>query len=153
MKSVLCVLSEEQGPQFEASCLAQARCEDVRITFESNATDGLELVGLQKPDLLIVGMTIDATEGLEFLAMLMARYPDLSAKVVMLPELGDPFPPMIHARDRRTGRSSATPTDLAGVAELIRELSPAKRDVGESAPRAQPAVACAIASAPEASRP
>ena len=138
MKSLLCVLSEEQAKQFENSCLGQASRDGVRVTIEPSPDDALEVVGRQKPDLMIVGMTVGGMEGLEFLAMLMARYPDLAAKVVMLPETGDPFPPMIHFRDPQTGRSMGEESNLEAVAALIRELAPKRPEAEEVRPPKPP---------------
>jgi outer membrane protein OmpA-like peptidoglycan-associated protein len=120
---VFCLLSDEQRAEFTAS-FAGFRQTGIEWIFETSPEDALDRIGEIEPKLVFVGMTIGATEGLEFLAFLLKRYRGFAGKVVVLPGRDDPFAPVIQARDPVTGRSTTVHTDLAGLAELVASLVP-----------------------------
>jgi outer membrane protein OmpA-like peptidoglycan-associated protein len=121
--TVFCVLSFEQQTEF-VDHFGRFRHPDVGWVFETSPEDALDRIGQLRPGLVFVGMTIGATEGLEFLALLFKRYRDFAGKVVVLPNRDDPFPPVIQSRDPATGRSSTVQTDLEGLGALITAMAP-----------------------------
>jgi outer membrane protein OmpA-like peptidoglycan-associated protein len=121
---VMCVLSDDQRAEYESELSAMSR-PGVTWHFESCADDALDRIGQLRPALVIVGMSLGPTEGLEFVALLFRRHRDFTGKVVVLPNKGDPFPPMLQMRDATTGRSTTVQTDLAGIDELVEGLVPA----------------------------
>jgi outer membrane protein OmpA-like peptidoglycan-associated protein len=78
-----------------------------------------------QPRLVIVGMSLGSMEGLEFLARLMQRYRSFDGKVVILPDKGDPFPPVMQFRDPATGRSITEEIDFGALKTLVDALTPA----------------------------
>src|SRR4030095_7117426 len=93
-KRILVVLSDEQRDEYrtEFDPLAVAGIE---LIVESSAEEALEQCIDWDPALVIVGMTTETMDGLEFVAQLMRRYPKFDRKIIVLPEKADPFPPMI----------------------------------------------------------
>jgi outer membrane protein OmpA-like peptidoglycan-associated protein len=142
---VLCVLSEAQK-QALSQDLDRFRPSGV-LVFQDSPELALEQVGVLKPSLVLVGMSLDAMEGLEFLALLMRRHPDFSGKVVVVPDEGDPFPPIAQYRNASTGKSVTEETTLAQVVSWIEPLVPTQAKepeppppVVEAPPRARPPI-------------
>lgn len=126
---VLCVLAEEQAEAYQDD-FRQLLPSGVDFVFPASVEQALDDIGSDQPMAVIVGMTIDTMEGLEFIAEAMARYRDYSGAFVVLPDKGDPFPPVVQRRDPSTGRSSTEHTDLGSVKTLLASL--AEREVGPS---------------------
>jgi outer membrane protein OmpA-like peptidoglycan-associated protein/CheY-like chemotaxis protein len=124
VQHVLCVLSEAQK-QALALDLDRYRSSGVEVVFQESPERALEQVGELKPPLVLVGMSLEGMEGLEFLALLMRRHADFPGKVVVLPDEGDPFPPMAQYRNASTGKSVTEETTLAQVLSWIEALAPA----------------------------
>jgi outer membrane protein OmpA-like peptidoglycan-associated protein len=122
-KRVLCVLSQEQWSEYQQD-LDRMRQPGLEFVFQSSPDKALDQVGVVKPSLVIVGMTIGVMEGLEFLALLLRRYKDFDQNVIVLPNKGDPFPPMLQRRDPATGRSITEEVDAPAITALISSLAP-----------------------------
>ena len=122
--AVLVVLSDQQRDDY-AMDFEPLEHAGVDFVYQSSADDALDGIVDLDPALVIVGMTTDTMDGLEFVAQLMRRYPKFDRKVVALPEKQDPFPPMIQWYDAARGRSSTEESSLAGVLDLVRSLAPA----------------------------
>lgn len=121
-KNVLIVLLDAQRDEYRDE-FERLRSHGLNLIYESSADRALDQFLTWDPALVIVGMTTDGMDGLEFLAFLMSRYPTFDRKIVVLPEKGDPFPPMIQWRDSATGRSSTEESDISGVFALAESLS------------------------------
>lgn len=149
---VLCVLSGEQWGDYDDELTGLAP-EGVELVVQTDPDEALEQVARMTPRLVLVGMDLGAIEGLEFLAMFTSRYPDLGAKLVVLPDRGDPFPPMLQSLDPKTGKSSTEEIDLPRIGELLSELAP-KKEVEKPAPKAPaPKAPAPKAPAPKAPAP
>jgi OOP family OmpA-OmpF porin len=116
--AILFVLSQEQQQQYQAE-IDGWRCDDLEFVFQSSADDALEQVEELDPRMTIVGMEVGPMEGLEFLALLMKRFAAYERPVVVLPAKEDPFPPVLHQRDKASGHSATDTIDLAHLGELI----------------------------------
>lgn len=116
---VLCVLSDAQRSDYSAE-LDDLGSSGVKLMYQSSTDVGLSQVGRLRPRAVIVGMSVDDMEGLEFVALLMARYPEFDREIIVLPDKGDPFPPVTQRRDRATGRSITEHIALAAVAGRLR---------------------------------
>lgn len=144
-KTILVVLSDEQRDDYKADFDPLARA-GIDFVYESSGDDALDRVTECDPGLVIVGMTNDTMDGLEFVAQLMRRYPSFDRKVVVLPEKDDPFPPVIQWHDAVTGRSATEESDFAGVLALARSLLSASGTA--AAPRAPASAKPVPAAAP-----
>jgi len=122
-KRVLCVLSQEQWREYQQD-FERMRLPGLDFVLQSSPERALDQVAVVKPSLVIVGMTIGVMEGLEFLALLLRRYKGFDQNVVVLPNKGDPFPPMLQRRDPKTGRSTTEEIDEAAIAALLGSLAP-----------------------------
>jgi outer membrane protein OmpA-like peptidoglycan-associated protein len=120
-KRILFVLSEDQTQEF-ATEFDGLRRPGLEFVFEPSPEKALESLAVVRPVLVVVGMTLETMEGLEFLARLMKQHPSFGEKVVVLPSKDDPFPAMIHSRDPATGRSTTEETDFATMATLVDAL-------------------------------
>jgi outer membrane protein OmpA-like peptidoglycan-associated protein/CheY-like chemotaxis protein len=147
VQHVVCVLSEAQrlglGQQLE-----RLRQPEVKLVFQDSPQLALDQIGELRPPLVLVGMSLDEMEGLEFLALLMRRHADFSGKVIVIPDEGDPFPPMAQYRDVASGKSVTQETTIAQVLSWIEALAPAPATA--AAPSATPAPAAQPAPAPAA---
>jgi outer membrane protein OmpA-like peptidoglycan-associated protein/CheY-like chemotaxis protein len=127
VRSILCVLSEQQAQDF-ALDLEQLRGPSVELVMASSPEEALPQVGKLNPGLVIAGMDLGSMEGLEFLALLTQRYPKFYDKVVVLPDRNDPFPPVLQYRDRATGRSLTENVDWKTIVALAQSLSTQPRE-------------------------
>ena len=123
-REVLCVMSEEQYEDYVEELGAMCP-PGIELVHQPSADDALDEVQERNPALLIVGMELDSMDGLEFVAMVMNRYTDFPASIVVLPDKGDPFPAVIQSRNAKSGQSSTEETDLPAIGALIRSLAPA----------------------------
>jgi hypothetical protein len=142
-KLVLVVLSSEQR-EARAAEFERFRLPGIELRFEESPEVGLDIAKAEAPALVIVGMTVGAIEGLEFVALFVRARPDFQGKVIVLPDKGDPFSPVVHARDPATGKSATETVDFAGVEKLIMALAqpvaaPAQPAVALPQPVAAPA--------------
>jgi len=157
MARILCVMSDEQHNAYEVE-LGAMRQPTLDFVFETSGDDAIALVGEVEPALVIVGMDIGDMEGLEFVALLMNQYKDFSNKVIVLPDKGDPFPPVVQHRDNSTGQSSTKNITLPDIAKLVSSLAPPAPE-GGAAPLAPspaappPAVAAPVVAPPPAAAP
>jgi outer membrane protein OmpA-like peptidoglycan-associated protein len=148
--SVLIALSSEQREAY-ASELARLKQPGIGVAFEESSDEALSIVEKKRPSLVLVGMNIGAMEGLEFLATLFKRIPDYAGKVVVLPDKGDPFPPMLQGRDPVSKKSTTTPIDFEGIEALVATLAaPAPAPAPVAAPAPAPVAAPAPAPTPRA---
>jgi hypothetical protein len=150
---VLVLLSTEQREARSAE-LGLFRRPGIELKFEESPEVGLDLAKSSPPALVIVGMTLGAIEGLEFVALLMRARPNFPGKIVVLPDKGDPFPPVVHARDPATGKSITESIDVAGIERLISTLAASAHPVAPEPPAQaspQPVATPAISNAPAAS--
>jgi len=122
-RTVLFVLSDEQRAEYERE-IADLEKDDRDFLWQTSGEDALDSLGEIDPCLVIVGMEIGTMEGLEFLAMLLARYPDFQRPVVVLPEKSDKFPAIAHTRNLTTGHSSSDEIAFGDIGRLIGEASP-----------------------------
>jgi hypothetical protein len=137
---VLVVLSTEQREAYAAELERFSR-PGIRLKFEESPEAGIEIATAttSAPAMVIVGMTVGMLEGLEFVALLMRARPKFPGKIVVLPDKGDPFPPVVQSRDPATGKSSTENIDLAGIESLISVLAESARPVApEPAPPPAP---------------
>lgn len=119
---VLCVLEAEQQVALSKK-LDLANRPGVRVAFDESADDALERLASASPALVLVGMSLDTMEGLEFVAHLLKRNPGFDGKVVVVPDDGDPFPPVAQYRDAASGRSVTQETDLSTVSSWLDSLA------------------------------
>jgi outer membrane protein OmpA-like peptidoglycan-associated protein len=137
--TVLVVLSGEQrvawGPE-----LGSLERPELELTFEEDPEVALSLIKRTCPSLVLVGMSVGAMEGLEFLAMLFQSLPDFPGRVVVLPDKGDPFRPMLQGRDPVTKRSTTTPIDFEGIERLVDLLVRAERSAPQNVAAPEPAI-------------
>jgi CheY-like chemotaxis protein len=120
---ILCLLSEEQRHNAGAD-LDRLRRPGIELLFADSPAAALDQIGRLRPRLVLVGMTLDEMEGLEFLARLFKRHADFQGRVVVLPDAGDPFPPMAQFRDASTGKSVTEETSLDQITSFIESLAP-----------------------------
>lgn len=118
---VLWVLSDEHRIEYDSE-LASMRRPDVEFLFENSPEDALDEVSDLAPNLVVVGMTHEEMDGLEFLARMLGVYKDYAGKIIVLPEKDDPFPPMLQFRDPATGRSGTEEIELGDVGRFVTEL-------------------------------
>ncbi len=137
----MCILADEQRHSYREE-LAELDRPGVEFLFEDSPEQAIDLVGQCNPDVVLVGMTVGMMDGLEVLALLMQKHQDFAGKIVVLPDKGDPFPPMLQYRDPVSGKSTTESLDLAGVESLIRNLAPA-RPTAAAAPAPTPTEAVA----------
>jgi outer membrane protein OmpA-like peptidoglycan-associated protein/CheY-like chemotaxis protein len=133
---VLCIAELDHREEY-AEELERLANTGVELSFSDDAEAALEEIGTLAPDVIIVGMEVGTVEGLEFLAMALARYQEQDLPIVVLPRKGDPFPPVCHRRDQASGRSTAdeiTFDDLAAMVSTPSGLAPAAAVAPESAP-------------------
>jgi hypothetical protein len=131
---VLVVLSSEQREAYAAE-LERLSLPGIDLRFEESPDAGIDIAKTSVPALVIVGMTVGMIEGLEFLALLMRARPDYPGKVVVLPDKGDPFSPVLQARDPATGKSTTETIDFGGVESLIISMLEARsRSVAAESP-------------------
>jgi outer membrane protein OmpA-like peptidoglycan-associated protein len=144
---ILCVLSDEQRAAYEEEFSA-LRGPGLEFLFKDDPEEALEQIPAIAPHVVVVGMEVGPMEGLEFLYNIRRMHADFERPVVVLPDKGDPFPPVIHTHDRATGRSNAEQVDLAAIVALIEKQAaePAAADAAAQAPQPAPAAA---APAPE----
>ncbi|MDH5672168.1 MAG: OmpA family protein [Myxococcales bacterium] len=117
---VICVMLDEQAESY-ASELEELK--GVELLMQDSPEEALDQVAELQPHLVLAGMDLGSMEGIEFLALLMRRYPATTVKVVVLPEKDDPFPAMLQYRDAATGRSVTEETSWPAVRELCASLS------------------------------
>ncbi len=115
---VLCVLTAEQQVAYTGE-LEMLRGAGVQLLYQPDPDLGLQDIASVAPGAIIVGMTVDMMEGLEFVAHVMQQYPAYDRSIVVLPDKGDPFPPVVHRRDPQTRRSMTEHIDLDEVPEVI----------------------------------
>jgi outer membrane protein OmpA-like peptidoglycan-associated protein len=120
--TVLCVLSSEQQEAY-GSELATLQRSGLRFAFQESPEQALDGLGELSPVLVLVGMDVGTMEGLEFVALLFKRYPKFAQRVIVVPDKGDPFPPMMQFRDPKTGRSSTETVDFRAIQALVESLS------------------------------
>jgi outer membrane protein OmpA-like peptidoglycan-associated protein len=130
---VLVVLSSEQR-EARRSALSELERPGIELLFEESPVVALDLIAQTPPALVLVGMVVGDMEGLEFLALLLKRVPGFPGKVVVLPDTGDPFPPMLQGRDPVTKKSTTTAIDMPGIAALVAEIAPANLARAPAAP-------------------
>ena len=118
---VLCVLSDEQAASYRAD-LERMRPAGAEFIIRSSADEALRMIAEDAPRAVIVGMMIDAMEGLEFVAVAMGQHRDYTGAFIILPDKGDPFPPVLQRRDPKTGRSLTENADLASLGEFLASL-------------------------------
>jgi len=146
---VLCVLSGEQWGDYEEELTGLAR-PGVDLVVQTDPEEALNQVERLEPGLILVGMTLGPVEGLEFLAMFTGRYPKLGTQLVVLPDRGDPFPPMLQCRDPATGKSTTEEIDLPRIGELMSALAPPKASPPKPAEPAPPKAKAAEPAPPKA---
>jgi len=122
-KYVLCVLLEKQQKEYQKE-LAQLGLLDADFIFESDPEKALAAMGKSEPHMVIIGMDIGPLEGIEFMTMIMNRYPKYLMPVVMLPDKQDNLPPVAHTRDPSTGHSAVEDVELDYLAKLISQPPP-----------------------------
>lgn len=132
---ILCVMSDEQQQAY-ASELDAMRAPSLDFVFEPSGDEAIGLVGEVEPALVIVGMDIGDMEGLEFVALMMNQYKDFSNKIIVLPDKGDPFPPVVQHRNNSTGQSSTKNIALPEIRKLVHSLAPAGAPMAVPAPLA-----------------
>src|SRR5262245_48339526 len=120
---ILLVLSEEQRDEYKADFDAPAFA-NVEFVYQPSAVRALTQLAKLHPVLVIVGRETSTREGLEFVALLMERYPKFDRKVVILPAKSDSATLTIQERNPQTGQSTSEESDLAGVLKLIESLAP-----------------------------
>jgi outer membrane protein OmpA-like peptidoglycan-associated protein/DNA-binding NarL/FixJ family response regulator len=123
--SLLLALSSEQR-DLRASDLARLEQLGVKLVVEESPDTALDFVERTRPQLIIVGMTVGMMEGLEFLATLLKRLPDFTGKVVVLPDKGDPFPPVLQGRDPVTRKTTTESIDFPRIEKLVEALAQRK---------------------------
>lgn len=117
-RRVFVVMSTEQRAEYSQE-FGQLRQAGAQFVHETDPDLAVDRLGAVKPAVVIVGMEVEALEGLELLAMMVQKYPDFGGKFLVLPNKGDPFPAMLQYRDPDTGRSITEETDLEALAKLI----------------------------------
>ena len=127
---VLWVLSDEQRAEFSSEIEGAGR-DGVGFIFRSSPEDALDEVPELAPQLVIVGVTNDEMDGLEFLAMLMRPKLGFTGKVIVLPDRGDPYPPMLQWRDEESGRSATEEITLEALGEHVAALVESERPSAE----------------------
>jgi outer membrane protein OmpA-like peptidoglycan-associated protein len=151
-RSVLVVLEQGQR-EARAQELARLARPGIDVVHEESPDVALDLVATQPPPIVLVGMTIGAMEGLEFLALLLKRSPGFQGKVVVLPDKGDPFPPMLQGRDPVTKKSTTTAIDFAGIEALVAEVASSLGPVAAPAPAPSPPAPAPSPRAPAVATP
>lgn len=135
---VLCVLQPEQQTALSEKLKLVGR-SGLRIVFQDSADAALDQLKSEGPALVLVGMSLDTMEGLEFVAHLFKRQADFKGKVVVAPDDGDPFPPMAQYRDAASGKSVTEETDWPTIAGWLDALeAPAEPAEPASEPVAAP---------------
>lgn len=119
---VLCVLSQEQRAELDPE-LQRMQRPGIAFEFFDDPDEALDRFAAAPPDLVLLGMNIEEWEGLELLAMLMQRRPDYRGEAVVVPNRGDPFPPMLHTREA-SGRSATRELELSGLPDLVTRFAP-----------------------------
>ncbi|RLB51049.1 MAG: hypothetical protein DRJ42_17565, partial [Deltaproteobacteria bacterium] len=132
---VLWVLTLEQRVDYQAD-IASAKRPGVKFVFRDSPEDALDELEEINPSLVVVGMTNDEMDGLEFLAMLMRPKLGYEGNAIVLPDLGDPYPPMLQRRDAETGRSSTEEITVADLGKYVEALTAAPEAAQEPAPKA-----------------
>lgn len=132
--TILCILEPEQRAEYAAE-LEDLTRRGVELIHQEDPDEALEQVGSLDPRMVMVGMEVGPTEGLEFLALVLSRYPKLERPVVVLPRKGDPFPPVCHRRDPQTGRSTADEVGFEQIAAIV--VGPAAPPMEAAAPVAR----------------
>lgn len=127
--TVLCVLSDEGRSRLEQKLHGLAH-PGLLVVHEPSPRDALSRVAELGVALALVGNT-DEMESLELLATMLKHHGDLTAKIIVLPDEGDPFPPMMHWREA-TGGSQTREIAFDELDALLAELA------GGSTPSPQP---------------
>lgn len=136
--TVLCVMTDRQYEEYREP-LAAMCVLGVELIFEPSPEDALDQLEELDPGLLLLGVDMGAMEGFEFLALCARRYPALATDVVVLPDIGDPFPAILQTHDANTGHVTTTETNLSEVAARIGALAPKpQRPVSAAIPVARP---------------
>jgi outer membrane protein OmpA-like peptidoglycan-associated protein len=147
--AVLVALAADQR-EARGEELARLERSGIEMLFEETSEGALARVEKLRPSLVLVGMTIGDMEGLELLATLFKRVPDFAGKVVVLPDKGDPFPPMLQGRDPVTKKSTTSPIDFAGIEALVDTIV---RAAAPPPPAPAPPPPPAVVAAPVATAP
>jgi outer membrane protein OmpA-like peptidoglycan-associated protein len=156
-RTVLCVVRDEQRQQYEQE-FARLGKLGAELVFESESEQALALIRELDPHLLIVGMDLGFTEGIEFLAMVTAEFPDFEKAFVMLPDKGEGLSPVIHTRDKSTGKSSVDEVEFGEIEKLVSAASTTRKAFAKTlvfsggAPPPPPPPAGKAAAAPEAKK-
>jgi outer membrane protein OmpA-like peptidoglycan-associated protein len=137
---VLVALSKEQC-DLRASELARLEQLGANLVVEESPDAAFAFIEKSHPRLVLVGMTVGSMEGLEFLATLLKRVPSFAGQVVVMPDKGDPFPPVLQRRDPVTRKTTTESIDFPRIEKLVEELAQPKNEpvVAGAAPVAPPA--------------
>lgn len=119
---VVVALSAEQRDAL-APELAPLHRPGIELVFEDSGEDALDLVKRRRPSLVIVGMTVGTMDGLEFVAILLGKQLDFRGKVLVLPEKGDPFAPVLQSIDPATGKRKTEEVDITILESLGQALA------------------------------
>jgi outer membrane protein OmpA-like peptidoglycan-associated protein/CheY-like chemotaxis protein len=133
LSTMLCVLPGKLG-QFYAREVATLEARGVGVLREESPSVALSMVGAQRPQLVVTGLSMAEMEGLEFLAQVQQYHGDVDAALVVLPDPGDAIDPLVCLRDKITGRYSVDHYAGAQIWQRIAELC----GVADGAPAAQP---------------
>lgn len=142
---VLCVLQPEQQTALSERLKLAGR-SGLRLVFQESADAALDRLGSESPALVLVGMSLDTMEGLEFVAHLFKRHADFKGKVVVVPDDGDPFPPMAQYRDAASGKSVTEETNWQSIAGWLDTLEAPAEPASKPVP--MPSSTAALPSAP-----
>jgi outer membrane protein OmpA-like peptidoglycan-associated protein len=121
-KPVLCVLTEDQQRHY-ADGLRVLQTRGARLLVHTDIDAAFASLESDKPSLVLVGNWVEGMEGLEFLARMMRRFPEYDGRIVVLPDEGDPFPPMVHHRPHSGARSETVPTTFGEIVGWLGELA------------------------------
>jgi outer membrane protein OmpA-like peptidoglycan-associated protein len=146
---VLVALSKEQC-DLRASELARLEQLGANLVVEESPDAAFAFIEKTHPRLVLVGMTVGAMEGLEFLATLLKRVPTFAGQVVVVPDKGDPFPPVLQRRDPVTRKTTTETIDFPRIEKLVEELAQPKSEpvaAGAAPVPVAPATAVAVGAA------
>lgn len=100
--SVLCALTEQRAQEYREE-LTRLRHTGLDVVVQSSPEQAIAQVATMRPAVVVVGTTVGAMEWFEFVAVLAKDHGDVDAQVVVIPDKGDPFPPVLRTRDPFTG--------------------------------------------------
>jgi len=135
---VLCVLSSEQKQAYQAE-FERLQRPGLDFVFRESPQEALDQIPEVRPVLVVVGMDVGMMDGLEFVARLFSRYGDFHQKVIVLPDKGDPFSPVVQCRDPATRRSTTESIDFPAIEALVDQHCPRRAVPAETHPAAKPA--------------